>query len=64
MYTQTVRTPANPITYALGQKDERLALIDRAAAIETLNEPPVISLDEAACDAFVAALDAPNSTNG
>lgn len=45
MYTQTVRTPANPITYALGQKDEqmgqvnfrmkdeRLALIDRAAAI-------------------------------
>ena len=88
MYTQTVRTPANPITYALGQKDEqmgqvnfrmkdeRLALIDRAAAIrgvtrtefvlrssetaaiETLNERPVITLDEAAYDAFVAALDA------
>lgn len=58
-------------------KDERLALIDRAAAIrgvtrtefvlrsseaaaiETLNERPVITLDGAAYDAFVAALDAP-----
>ena len=29
------------------------------AAIETLNERPVITLDEAAYDAFVAALDAP-----
>ena len=57
--------------------DERLALIDRAAAIrgvtrtefvlrsseaaaiETLNEPPVIALDDESYDAFVAALDAP-----
>ena len=30
-----------------------------AAAIETLNERPVIALDDAAYDAFVAALDAP-----
>ena len=58
-------------------KDERLALIDRAAAIrgvtrtefvlrsseaaaiETLNERPVIALDDESYDAFVAALDAP-----
>jgi len=58
-------------------KDERLALIDRAAAIrgvtrtefvlgaseaaaiETLNERPVIALDDEAYDAFLAALDAP-----
>lgn len=57
--------------------DERLARIDRAAAvrgvsraefvllaseaaaIETLNESPVISLDDKAWDDFVAALDAP-----
>jgi len=57
--------------------DERLAFIDRAAAIrgvtrtefvlraseaaavEALNEHPVIVLDEATFDAFVAALDAP-----
>ena len=57
--------------------DERLALIDRAAAIrgvtrtefvlrsseaaaiETLNERPVIALDDEAYDDFVAALDAP-----
>ena len=57
--------------------DERLAFIDRAAAIrgvtrtefvlrsseaaaiETLNERPVIALDDAAWDAFTAALDAP-----
>ena len=61
--------------------DERLALIDRAAAIrgvtrtefvlrsseaaaiETLNERPVIALDEEAYDAFVAALDAPVQPN-
>ncbi len=58
-------------------QDERLALIDRAAAIrgatrtefvlraseaaaiETLNERPVILLDDEAYAAFVAALDAP-----
>ena len=58
-------------------KDERLALIDRAAAIrgvtrtefvlrsteaaaiETLNERPVIALDADVYHAFVAALDAP-----
>ena len=58
-------------------QDERLALIDRAAAIrgatrtefvlraseaaaiETLNERPVILLDDKAYAAFVAALDAP-----
>ena len=58
-------------------KDERLALIDRAAAIrgvtrtefvlrsseaaaiETLNERPVITLDEEAYEAFITALDAP-----
>ena len=57
--------------------DERLAFIDRAAAIcgvtrtefvlrssevaafETLNERPVIALDDEAWDAFTAALDAP-----
>ena len=57
--------------------DERLVLIDRAAAIrgvtrtefvlrsseaaamETLNERPIIALDEEAWNAFVAALDAP-----
>lgn len=57
--------------------DERLVLIDRAAAIrgvtrtefvlrsseaaaiETLNERPIIALDEKAWDAFAAALDAP-----
>ena len=62
-------------------KDERLALIDRAAAIrgvtrtefvlrsseaaaiETLNERPVIALDDEAYDAFVAALDAPVEPN-
>lgn len=62
-------------------KEERLALIDRAAAIrgvtrtefvlrsseaaaiETLNERPVIALDDEAYDAFVAALDAPVETN-
>ena len=56
---------------------ERLAFIDRAAAIrgvtrtefvlrsseaaaiETLNERPVIALDDEAWDAFTAALDAP-----
>ena len=61
--------------------DERLALIDRAAAIrgvtrtefvlrsseaaaiETLNERPVITLDDEAYDAFVAALDAPVQPN-
>ena len=61
--------------------DERLALIDRAAAIrgvtrtefvlrsseaaaiETLNERPVIALDDEAYDAFVAALDAPIQPN-
>lgn len=61
--------------------DERLALIDRAAAIrgvtrtefvlrsseaaaiETLNERPVIALDDEAYDAFVAALDAPVQPN-
>ena len=58
--------------------DERLALIDRgaairgvtrtefvlraseAAALEALNERPVIALDDEAYDAFVAALDAPD----
>ena len=30
-----------------------------AAAIETLNERPIIALDDEAWDAFVAALDAP-----
>ena len=57
--------------------EERLAFIDRAAAIrgvtrtefvlrsseaaaiETLNERPIISLDDEAWDAFAAALDAP-----
>ena len=57
--------------------DERLALIDRAAAIrgvtrtefvlrsseaaaiETLSERPVITLDDDVYDAFIAALDAP-----
>ena len=57
--------------------DERLAFIDRAAAlrgvtrtefvlrsseaaaIETLNERPIIALDDEAWDAFAAALDAP-----
>ena len=34
-----------------------------AAAIETLNERPVIALDDAAYDAFVAALDAPVEPN-
>ena len=61
--------------------DERLALIDRAAAIrgvtrtefvlrsseaaaiETLNERPVIALDDESYDAFVAALDAPVKPN-
>ena len=60
---------------------ERLALIDRAAAIrgvtrtefvlgsseaaaiETLNERPVITLDEEAYDAFIAMLDAPVKPN-
>lgn len=58
-------------------RDERLLLIDRAAAIrgvtrtefvlrsseaaaiETLNERPIIALGEEAYGAFVAALDAP-----
>ena len=62
-------------------KEERLALIDRAAAIrgitraefvlrsseaaavETLNERPVIALDDEGYDAFVAALDAPLESN-
>ena len=57
--------------------DERLAFIDRAAAlrgvtrtefvlrsseaaaIETLNERPIIALDDEAWDAFAAVLDAP-----
>ena len=57
--------------------NERLAVIDRAAAIrgvtrtefvlrsseaaaiETLNERPIVALDDEAYDAFVAALDAP-----
>ncbi len=57
--------------------EERLAFIDRAAAIrgvtrtefvlrsseaaaiEILNERPIITLDDEAWDAFVAALDAP-----
>ena len=57
--------------------EERLAFIDRAAAIrgvtrtefvlrsseaaaiETLNERPIIALDDEAWNAFVAALDAP-----
>ncbi len=34
-----------------------------AAAIETLNERPVIALDDEAYDAFVAALDAPIQPN-
>ena len=38
---------------------ERLAVIDRAAAIEILNERPVIVLDDEAWDDFIAALDAP-----
>ena len=59
-------------------KDERLALIDRAAAmrgvtrtefvlraseaaaLEALNERPVIVLDDEAYDDFLAALDAPD----
>ncbi len=62
-------------------KDDRLALIDRAAAIrgvtrtefvlrsseaaaiETLNERPVIALDAEAYSSFVAALDAPVEPN-
>ena len=62
-------------------KDERLALIDRAAAIrgvtrtefvlrsseaaaiEALNERPVIALDDETYAAFVAALDAPVEPN-
>ena len=62
---------------SLRVKDERLALIDRAAeirgvtrtefvlraseaaAIEALNERPLIALDDEAYDAFLAALDAP-----
>ena len=62
-------------------KEERLALIDRAAAIrgitrtefvlrssevaaiETLNERPVITLDDKTYDAFVTALDAPVESN-
>ena len=62
-------------------KDERLALIDRAAAIrgvtrtefvlrsneaaamETLNERPIIALDDESYDAFVAVLDAPVQPN-
>ncbi len=61
----------------LRTSSERLAVIDRAAAIrgvsrtefvlrsseaaaiETLNERPVIALDDEAWDGFVAALDAP-----
>ena len=57
--------------------EERLAFIDRAAAIrgvtrtefvlrsseaaaiETLNERPIVALDDEAWDAFAAALDAP-----
>ena len=57
--------------------DERLAFIDRAAAVrgvtrtefvlrsseaaavETLNERPIIALDDETWDAFTAALDAP-----
>ena len=62
-------------------KEDRLALIDRAAeirgitrtefvlrsselaAIETLNERPIITLDDEAYDAFIAALDAPVESN-
>ncbi|MCY4384775.1 MAG: DUF1778 domain-containing protein [Nitrospinae bacterium] len=62
-------------------KDERLALIDRAAeirgvtrtefvlraseaaAIDALNERPVIALDDEAYDAFLVALDAPAESN-
>ena len=62
-------------------KDERLALIDRAAAIrgvtrtefvlrsseaaamEILNERPIIALDDESYDAFVAVLDAPVQSN-
>ncbi len=62
-------------------KNERLTLIDRAAAIrgvtrtefvlrsseaaaiETLNERPIIALDDESFDAFVAALDAPAEPN-
>lgn len=62
-------------------KEDRLTLIDRAAAIrgitraefmfrssevaalETLNERPVIALDDEAYDAFIAALDAPMESN-
>ena len=61
----------------IGTSSERLAVIDRAAAIrgvsrtefmlrsseaaaiEILNERPVIALDDNAWDNFVAALDAP-----
>jgi len=61
--------------------EERLALIDRAAAIrgvtrtefvlgsseaaaiETLSERPVITLDDEAHDAFIAMLDAPVEPN-
>ena len=38
---------------------ERLAVIDRAAAIEILSERPVIVLDDEAWDDFMTALDAP-----
>ena len=62
-------------------KEDRLALIDRAAeirgitrtefvlrsselaAVEPLNERPVIALDDKAYDAFIAALDAPVESN-
>ncbi len=62
-------------------KDDRLALIDRGAAIrgvtrtefvlgasetaalEALNERPIIALDDEAYDAFLAALDAPDKPN-
>lgn len=89
VYTLSPATPANILAWKDGpmaqvnfrMKDERLALIDRAAAIrgvtrtefvlrsseaaaiETLNERPVIALDDDAYDAFVAALDAPVESN-
>lgn len=62
-------------------KDDRLTLIDRAAAIrgitraefmfrssevaaiETLNERPVIALDDEAYSAFITALDASMESN-
>ncbi|MDE0227363.1 MAG: DUF1778 domain-containing protein [Spirochaetaceae bacterium] len=46
-----------------GMKNDRLALIDRAAAIEVLSERPVIALGDEAYAAFVAALDAPVEPN-